>query len=130
MVGLVLVLAAILTHCNAHLFLFQITAWSRMLTIYVQEDGWAAGTRATFDGSRPCKYCRMIERAADRQAPTKELVAPTVGLPELILADSGRTPAPPGVRRSRDLPLLLLHPQYRPEPPSPPPRAMRFLPTA
>ncbi len=129
-IGLGLVLAAILIHSNAHLFLFQVAAWSRMLTIYVQEDGWVTGTRATFDGSRPCKYCEIVQKAAARQAPAKELVAPTVGLPELILADSGWVPALPGGHRGRDLPLFMLHPQYHPEPPSPPPRAMPSQPTA
>jgi hypothetical protein len=65
--SVVLLLAAVLIGGNAAVV--QLVAWGSMLVERAQRMEIAAAVASTFDGSAPCRMCRMAESLRDEPSP-------------------------------------------------------------
>ena len=72
---LALMMAVFLT--GGHVALLQVVAWSEMLIVRSQQQGWSGAVSSTFDGRHPCSMCMAIqslkqsENRVDAATPTK-----------------------------------------------------------
>jgi hypothetical protein len=122
--SIVLLLAAVLIGGNAAVV--QLAAWGAMLVERAQRMEVAAAVASTFDGSAPCRMCRMAESLRDQPSPAapagaaklvKKADAPVVPVFALLVRGGEETalPAWPAVLPPRVS-------DFVPEPP--PPRSL------
>ena len=105
--------------------LVQEIGWASMLVRYSAESGLVRGTVQTFDGSRPCPFCKAAEklRKQDEPARSKPKVREWNCDPLALVAEASPRHALPDPAAPGHRPRSSLRPEdWSEEPPSPPPR--------
>lgn len=90
--SIILLLAAVLIGGNAAVV--QLVGWGAMLVERVQRMEVAAAVASTFDGSTPCRMCRMAESLRDKPSPSVP-----AGAAKLVKKPPMPTPPPPSSSR-------------------------------
>ena len=116
--GRLLLIAALLAGGGAHWFVLQSVAWTTMLVANSRETSFVEAVKTTFDGSRPCALCRIVETGRKHQPRTDAHFALKI---ELFYEPSPRVLHPTIVPSWLDTPPLAA--LVRTSPPAlPPPR--------
>ena len=100
--SVILLLAAVLIGGNAAVV--QLVAWGSMLVERAQRMEIATAVASTFDGSAPCRMCRMAESLRDEPSPAapaalaklvKKADAPVIPLVALLIRGGDAAELPP-----------------------------------
>jgi hypothetical protein len=122
--SVILLLAAVLIGGNASVV--QLVAWGSMLVERAQRMEITAAVVSTFDGSAPCRMCRMAESLRDEPSPAapaaltklvKKADAPVIPLVALLVRGGIEAELPPW-------PVTLSPVVFAIAPELPPPRAL------
>lgn len=100
--SVILLLAAVLIGGNAAVV--QLVAWGSMLVERAQRMEITAAVASTFDGSAPCRMCRMAESLRDEPSPAvpagfaklvKKADVPVIPLVTLLVRGGDEAELPP-----------------------------------